>query len=421
MSECNLSAPLSDTAVRDMYSNDSHFGGRSLVEHLDQSVSQRVLGVADTERLATALGWFRDFLSATSRVPFVDPDRVGGMIYNQKTLELLAEYIRQAPPKRGGRTAAHVSSDTISGYVSAIKLAASRAPRRPIVSDDDKVRLPLAFKHMRKEQPPPNDSRGGESSGRALSRGFRAQHFRSIDAAGVDRSSRWGIQDWAAGHMGHNLLLRGGEIGRSSKSSWDSRRGITLDSIEFREPCSESDGRPWLVARVVSIKDTHARNAPVYLPVRRRRTLEEDPALGTDPLDAYDAVRLAWIERSAEVPSHRRGEAPLFVSREDGVSPWTTDDTRRLAREYGAILGMKPTEIGGKAFRIGGATDMRDALGDASQYLIKQRGRWASDVAQVYQRALARSHLEASVLMSTASASRDMEEMCKGWAQPALR
>ena len=103
------------------------------------------------------------------------------------------------------------------------------------------------------------------------------------------------------------------------------------------------------------------------------------------------------------------------------MSPWTTDDTRRLAREYGAILGMKPAEIGGKAFRIGGATDMRDALGDASQYLIKQRGRWASDVAQVYQRALARSHLEASVLMSTASASRDMEEMCKGWAQPALR
>ena len=35
-----------------------------------------------------------------------------------------------------------------------------------------------------------------------------------------------------------------------------------------------------------------------------------------------------------------------------------------------------------------GATDLREVLGDASAALVKKRGRWASDVAEVYQRAL---------------------------------
>ena len=172
---------------------------------------------------------------------------------------------------------------------------------------------------------------------------------------------------------------------------------------------------------MVAIKDVSARHAPVFIPIRRRATFEAVPA-DTDPLDAYDAVRRAWLARDAEVPAHRRREAPLFTSATGGsYAAWTTDDSRRLAREYGRMANIASADIGGKAFRVGGATDMRDALGDASIHLIKQRGRWASDVAQVYQRALVRSHLRASVLMSSnAAASRDMEELVKGWAQPAI-
>ena len=426
MLECGLTKPLGAGHVHDMY-DESELAlrgqGRRLVEQLDRSVNRRVACVADADRLATALGWFHNFLSATGRVPFVDPDRLGGQMYNQKTLELFAEFIRQAPPKRGRRRGGlgggQVSSDTISGYVGAVKLAASRAQRRPIVSKEDQIRLPLAYKHMRKEQPPPSDKQGGESSGRALSRGLRAQHLRRI-AHLVDRASRWGIQDWGAAKMSQNLLLRGGEVGVCSGRAMDPRRVITLASIVFRAPCPESAGRPWLVVRVVSVKDTHVHNAPVFLPVRRLHTMEDQPVIGADPMDTYDAIYIAWSARAAEVPSHLHGEVPMFVSRDDGVSVWTTDDTRRLAREYGQLAGIDPSDIGAKAFRIGGATDMRDALGDSSQYLIKQRGRWASDVAQVYQRALARSHLEASVLMGAASESRDMEEMIEGWAQPAI-
>eukprot|EP00965_Chrysotila_dentata_P018191 605200-Pleurochrysis_carterae.AAC.1 len=53
-----------------------------------------------------------------------------------------------------------------------------------------------------------------------------------------------------------------------------------------------------------------------------------------------------------------------------------------------AACGEDPANFGGKCWRIGGATDLRDRLGDASKATIKQRGRWASDIAEVYQRAL---------------------------------
>ena len=74
---------------------------------------------------------------------------------------------------------------------------------------------------------------------------------RIAESPGFDRTSRGGIQNWGVAIMAHNLLLRGGEVGRSSKSTWDRRRGLTLKSVQFREPCEESDGCPWMLVRVV--------------------------------------------------------------------------------------------------------------------------------------------------------------------------
>ena len=427
--ECGLDVPLGDSRG-DEFTTAASGTNRAFVARLDDAAATRVHDVADRERLGTALTWFLGFLRDTERVPFVDPDKAGGLGYNQKTLELFAEYIRLKGSKRPGFRGTQLNSDTIAAYVGAVKLAATRIQRRPLVSKEDNIRLPMQMKQMRREQAPPGSSHNGVGSaefgaaagGRALCRGLRAHHLRDIaDHPSLDRTSRQGVQDWAAALLAHNLLLRGGELGRSSKSGWDPRRGLTLESLDFRRPCPESEGCPWVIVRMVAIKDVSARHAPVFIPVRRRATFEAVPA-DTDPLDAYDAVRRAWLARDAEVPAHRRHEAPLFTSAAGGsYAAWTTDDSRRLAREYGRMANIASADIGGKAFRVGGATDMRDALGDASIHLIKQRGRWASDVAQVYQRALVRSHLTASVLMSSnAAASRDMEELVKGWAQPAI-
>eukprot|EP00965_Chrysotila_dentata_P039655 1317961-Pleurochrysis_carterae.AAC.2 len=43
-----------------------------------------------------------------------------------------------------------------------------------------------------------------------------------------------------------------------------------------------------------------------------------------------------------------------------------------------AACGENLADFGGECWRIGGATDLRDRLGDASRAAIKQRGRWQS-------------------------------------------
>eukprot|EP00965_Chrysotila_dentata_P083030 2739432-Pleurochrysis_carterae.AAC.1 len=75
--------------------------------------------------------------------------------------------------------------------------------------------------------------------------------------------------------------------------------------------------------------------------------------------------------------------------------------------------GLDPDEFGGKGWRIGGATDLRDVLGDGGAAAIQQRGRWGSDV-----RAVVDGQLRTSAEMAE-STGVDMEALCAGWVQPA--
>eukprot|EP00965_Chrysotila_dentata_P127463 4215281-Pleurochrysis_carterae.AAC.1 len=83
-----------------------------------------------------------------------------------------------------------------------------------------------------------------------------------------------------------------------------------------------------------------------------------------------------------------------------------------------SAAGLDPADFGGKCWRIGGATDLRDMLGEAGKTLIKQRGRWQSDVASFYQRAIVDAQLEASAGIGDATGV-ELEAVCAGWAQPA--
>ena len=83
------------------------------------------------------------------------------------------------------------------------------------------------------------------------------------------------------------------------------------------------------------------------------------------------------------------------------------------------MLGVPPADVGGKSFRIRGATDLQAQLGATeAERLIRQRGRWESDIHAVYQRALAHQHLGASVAIGDAI-GRELEALCRGWVQPA--
>ena len=89
-----------------------------------------------------------------------------------------------------------------------------------------------------------------------------------------------------------------------------------------------------------------------------------------------------------------------------------------MGKRMATAVGIPPAAVGGKLFRIGGATDLLDQLGMGSSRIIQDRGRWGTEVARVYQRSLLRDQLDASGMMADADAA-DMEACIAGWVQPS--
>ena len=113
---------------------------------------------------------------------------------------------------------------------------------------------------------------------------------------------------------------------------------------------------------------------------------------------------------------HRMAAKPGFT-RASGDA-FTTRDVHDTARRMAAALQLDVARFGAKSFRTGGATDLRVVLGMAGQEYIKARGRWHSDIALIYQRAMAGDQLDGAARMGDARGD-DLESMIIGWSQPA--
>ena len=84
-------------------------------------------------------------------------------------------------------------------------------------------------------------------------------------------------------------------------------------------------------------------------------------------------------------------------------------------------LGLPTEDVGGASCRIGGASDIRRAVGIVrGKELLQERGRWQSDIGWIYQRGDLGEQLTLSADMSYAC-GRTIEECVPGWAQPARR
>ena len=401
-------------------------GGGAFAAELLDAVGERAALAWDVPRLSTALTWFDAFLQATQRVPFIPAagaDALSGHLWNRATLDMFAEFVRRSPPLGKAKGDA-VSADAVASYVSAIHLLRSREARYDICPASANVVMPLAARQMRRHDGPPGDRR--------LCRALRLEHLMLAERA-FDRSTVRGCVEWAAVLTAHSALLRGGEVGVPDGVEVDLRRVITWSSIRVQRPRRESGGRPWLILMVVPIKDKEGRRGAYPTPIARRH----DGAFGADPLCAYDAIALAWWRRragSAPFPLDERGwpaadwwqrAAPARGAPDDSEAfftnglgaPMCTSEVRALAWRVAAAAGIAAEDVGAKSFRVGGATDWRDCLGEASERVVRQRGRWCSDVALVYQRPLLTSHLAASMRIR-AGGSADLESVCVGFAQP---
>jgi len=404
---------LGDLAGRDAMRE----GETDLARDLRHGMLQRARETYDVGRLTTSLEWFEEFQADARRHPTFMPLSHSGdieaKVYNQETLDMFSEYIRRRGSRMAGRRGECVKSDTIAVYVGQIKKLRTHEAHHAITDPGVNVISSAAHKRMRQLDGP-----AGE---RKLSLGLRARHLRQAAALGFDRRSSRGALEWGAALMAHNLLARGGEICVCENAELDPERDLTLGAIEFMEPSEVSDDLPWLTAEFVPIKDTEARRRSVVMPIRRRAA---GGKLGEDPIDAFDAIVMAMAVRLKRMPPARgrvqgpEASLPLFVGPKG--KPWNTADSRRLARRIAASLdGLDETLYGGKAFRIGGATDYRAVYGpEAAERLIRQRGRWWSDIHRLYERALASEHLQGSAAVGDARGA-ELEALCKGWAQPA--
>ena len=400
-----LSGPLGE-AIPYQWTDDVTDTARALVQSLESSTVSTAVGSVETGRIQSALNWFDAFLDATRVVPFIPiapGDELNCYAYNQRTLDNFERFIKQRSEAQRGEP---IKSDTRSGYVSAIKMLRSREARMNITSSAANVCLKEVLRSGRRDDGPPGD--------RKKCLGIGGEDFDRV-AQSEDLTAPEGCQDFAVGHTGYSALLRGGEVGTTEGGCFDPPRDLTISSIVEREPCPGSRGRPWLTADVCAIKDVNARRKPVPIPICRRATGPR----GSDPRCSYDAIMAHVERRRLEVPRAKWSTAPLFV-RPDG-SHWTTAHVRALARRWALVLGMPPSEVGGKSFRIRGATDIQSTYGaEQGARIVKERGRWSSDVSYIYARASARVQLDASASMADAEGG-SLEALIPTWTQPAHR
>jgi hypothetical protein len=405
-----------------------HEGGGDTVARLRERLRRKTMANWDLGRIGTMASWWDEFLRHTGRVPFL-PLRVQGEIaagvYNAQTLELFAEYMRE----RGHRkTGAQLSADHISAIVGTARTVRSQQAHYDVAPSDTNNVLGNIFKRYRAE----DGTKGGD---RRESRGFRARDFREI-VRSFDRLTRDGEMEWGVALAAWSFLLRGCEVGRPNGKAFEPGRGITVESVTPRSACAASNGLPWCTVDVVAAKDCGMRHRPIALPIRQRIA-----GGGDDPLCAYSAIMRVHNRRLAQLPQCTgpcewckrsggtlkpagnppaqcaRANAPLFV-RADGQA-YTTKDVDALGSRMAAAAGIPPGVVGGKLWRIGGATDLWEVLGaERAKDHIKRRGRWKSDIWEVYQRTLLGAQLDAAAGMATAR-DEDIEAVCPGWVQPA--
>ena len=398
------------------------------VARLRERIRRKTMANWDLGRIGTMASWWDEFLRHTGRTPFM-PLRVHGEIaagvYNAQTLELFAEYMRE----RGSRkTGARLSADHISAIVGTARTVRSQQAHYDVAPSDTNNVLANIFKRYRAE----DGTKGGD---RRESRGFRARDFRSV-ARSFDRLTRKGEMEWGVALTAWSFLLRGCEVGRPNGKTFEPGRGITVESVTPRQACAASNWLLWCTVDVVAAKDCKMQHRPIALPIRQRSGGGDD-----DPLCAYTALmrvfrrrleQLAqcdgpceWCRRNtgalkpAGNPPARcaRANAPLFV-RADGQA-YTTKDVDALGSRMAETAGIPTHVVGGKLWRIGGATDLWEVLGaERAKDHIKRRGRWKSDIWEVYQRVLLGAQLNAAAGMA-AACDEDIEAVCPGWVQPA--
>ena len=338
------------------------------------------------------------------------PHKLANARHNEETFGMIAEFWRRNGSMQKGQLGKPILAGTVTGKVSTLRAAVSVAAGYDIRLPEATGNSRRAGKFMRAED--------GRRSVRKLRRGVRGQHFRAAADNGFDRFSRVGTRRWARALAAHAFTMRGGELGVVDGETFQPAEGhITGASLTWFSAAQLRGIYPAVRIWIAPIKDADKVRQPVPSFVRRRGGPEVP--FGADPLCAYDAIRRLWLLDFQSLPAAELAERPFFVM-DDGVTAVTTTVMRATFKQVALAADMAVGEVGASSGRIGSAEDLYDRYGADGEAIIRERGRWWSDIHEVYQRSSATRQMDA-VAGAIDSVGISLEELGDGWANPGRR
>jgi hypothetical protein len=247
-------------------------------------------------------------------------------------------------------------------------------------------------------------------------------HLKTAFEGNLERTSVVGIVRAAALLVGHNTLARGRDLGidGSPNGALDPSRDITIAAFDWRAGARMSP--PAFVLWMHPSKDPTQRKKRYPMLIQRRSATAP---VGSDPLCTYDAVVRAWPILAESIPPGEWASTAFFrvpIAPEDPPSRWrplTSDGVAGWVKEAALAAGLDPAAYGAKALRMAGASDLYDLYGPLAERYIRERGRWSSDVAQIYQRVSAATHGMLSRTIGD-STGPDLQSLLSGWSQTAV-
>jgi hypothetical protein len=394
---------------------------RALAASLQAEAEDRALtsnSASYVGKMRTMLHWLAIYRDAQPNAvlfrPLGGPDHRSAAIHNEDTRSRLAIFMRRHGSIAAGRRELNVSEGGIAAVVSTMTAYAALSSRYRVRDHDVNELLPRVQRNLRRED--------GPSGSRQLMRGIEPHHVAAADATGrYDRSSADGVILHCCATTLISVIGRGGEPGLvegKPQRSFRPETGVTWADITFAsesECRSLNDGIPFLRFLWFPIKDGDVRRKKVPIVISRIHT----GAVGADPRCAYDAITVAYRSRVHLVPAADRASTAFFTLPNGKIID--TSHVRERARVIASLSGIDPAEVGAKSFRIGGAFKFRewcDRQGLDASRLLKERGRWWSDIGYIYARMSERVHLAGSRGMTEGDVSTAAETYT-AWTQPA--
>ena len=329
-------------------------------------------------------------------------------IHNATTLTTLLRFMERHGSLAKGRRGVATAPDSKQKVISTLREFRSVEAHYNVVDSRFSKLFSACTLAARKNAAP--------SSDRAPANGIRTMHFVQLSAMGFV----WSTFDLCLTHTSHQVCARGGEpgvVGSGTRADFKPARGCVPADVIFRSAADSQSEFPSIDFYWYPAKDTQATHRKVPIPISRRH----HGPLGADQHCPYDAI-WAWFQiRVSQLP-------PCPTGCKHETCAWATEpfffhEGRIVNTDYMAKLGKRMGDalnisfVGGKWARIGGSTDLLTAMGLViGQGVLRQRGRWATDMGLIYARISAVLQLEASRRMTT---TRELDMSARsGWAQP---